>query len=316
MKKKSIFTLIVLFILCPTLVLASTETKSREGVDNYGVTKFQIDDTKKEWVLKTPYVNENEKIYDFSEILTEEEENLILEEIKTFSEKTDFDLVILTGDLSYSYDKQNEEYATDFYDFNDFGKDGILFFRNTYSTDPYFDIYSFGDAQLYFYDDRLNNILDDIYDNIHEGNYYEGIHQLIERLEYYYDSGKLNGYFVDPDGYLRKSDDYYIDKDGKVKKKIHYSAPIFPSFIASIIITAISISAMVKKNKMVRLATDAAVYTNHESINLTVNKDELVNSITNRTYIPPSSSSSGGGGHSSSGGHSGGGHSSGGGRHG
>ena len=74
---------------------------------------------------------------------------------------------------------------------------------------------------------------------------------------------------------------------------------------------------MVKKNKMIRLATDASIYTNPESINLVVNKDELVNSITHRTYIPPSSSgSSGGGGHSSSIGHSGGGHSSGGGRHG
>ena len=80
---------------------------------------------------------------------------------------------------------------------------------------------------------------------------------------------------------------------------------------------------MVSKNKMVRLATDASTYTNHDSINLTVNKDELVNSITNKTYIPPADSSSGhgrsGGGfssHSSSIGHSGGGHSSGGGRHG
>ena len=98
---------------------------------------------------------------------------------------------------------------------------------------------------------------------------------------------------------------------------MNYTAPILPSLIPSLIITAIVISGMVKKNKMIRIATDAAVYTNHESINLVVNRDELVNSITNRTYIPPASSgSSGGGGHSSSIGHSGGGHSSGGGRHG
>ena len=317
MMKKRLLLLIVLISLFPTITFASTNTKSREGIDNYGVTKFEVTNDKKEYVLKTPYVDETEKIYDFSEILSEEEEEKILDEIKEFSEKTDFDLVILTKDLEYNYDEENEDYAADFYDFNNFSSNGLLFFRNTYSSDPYFDLYSFGDAQFYFYDTRLRDILDVIYDNIHEGNYYEGIHQIIEELYSYYETGKLENYFIDKDGNLVNGDDYYLDKNGKAIKKIHYEAPILPSLIASLIITAIIISGMVKKNKMIRLATDASIYTNPESINLVVNKDELVNSITHRTYIPPSSSgSSGGGGHSSSIGHSGGGHSSGGGRHG
>ena len=182
MKKRNLFILFVLLVLCPSFVLASTNTKNREDAENYGVTKFEVTNEKKQYVLKTPYVDESEKIYDFSEILSEEDESKILEEIREFNEKTDFDLVILTKDLTYSYDKENEDYAADFYDFNNFSNDGILFFRNTYSSDPYFDIYSFGDAQLYFYDTRLNNILDDIFDDIHEGNYYEGIHMLIEDL--------------------------------------------------------------------------------------------------------------------------------------
>lgn len=318
MKKRNIFILFILIILLvPTFVLASTNTKSREDAENYGVTKFEVTDEKKQYVLKTPYVDESEKIYDFSEILTEEEETKIYAEIKEFTEKTDFDLVILTKDLEYNYDKENEDYAADFYDFNSFPSNGLVFFRNTYSSDPYYDLLSFGDAQLYFYDTRLNDILDVIYDNIHEGNYYEGIHQLIEELYSYYEEGKLENYFIDKDGNLVNGDDFYIDENGKVRKRIHYEAPILPSLIPSLIITAIIISSMVKKNKMIRIATDAAIYTNHESINLTVNRDKLVNSVTHRTYIPPASSSSGGGGgHSSSIGHSGGGHSSGGGRHG
>lgn len=313
MKKRIIF---LLLILCPFLVFASTNTKTRDADNNYGVTKYKVTDKNRKYVISTPYVDETEKIYDFSEILTEEEEQTILEEIRDFSEKTDFDLVILTKDLAYSEDKYNEEYATDFYDFNSFGKNGILFFRNTYSSDPYFDLYSFGEAQLYFYDTRLSDILDSIYSDIHYDNYYEGIHKLIEELEDYYDRGKLNNYFIDKDGMLRDSNKYYLDKDGNLKRKYNFVAPVIPSAIISLIITLITISSMVKKNKMIRLATDAAVYTNHESINLTVNKDELVNSITNKVYIPPVSSGSGGGGHSSSMGHSGGGHSSGGGRHG
>ena len=339
MKKKNVFLLILLLILGPTLVLASTNTKSREGVENYGVTKFTIDDSKKEYVLKTPYVDENEKIYDFSEVLNDEEERKILEEIKEFKEKTTFDLVILTKDYPYYQDSENEDYACDFYDFNNFDKNGLLFFRNTYSKDPYYDLYSFGEAQLYFYDTRLSDILDDVYENIHRGEYYAGLHQLIENLYSYYESGKLDDYFIDKDGMLRDGNRYYEDENGEVlerpdykerydeygneRVKINPRVLIFPALIPSLIITAIIISSMVSKNKMVRLATDASTYTNHDSINLTVNKDELVNSITNKTYIPPADSSSGhgrsGGGfssHSSSIGHSGGGHSSGGGRHG
>ncbi len=314
MKKRILLT--ILLVLFPTLVLASTNTKSRDGLANYGVTKYEVTDSNKSYVLNTPYVEASEKIYDFSEILNEEEEQQILEEIKEFSEKTDFDLVILTKEYEYTRDSQNEEYATDFYDFNDFGKNGVLFFRNTNSSDPYFDLYSFGEAQLYFYDTRLSNILDDIYDYIHEGHYYEGIHELIQELSSYYDSGKLDNYFVDPDGMLRDKSKYYLDKDGHLKRVYNYAGAAIPAAIISLIISALVVSGMVKKNKMIRLATDAAVYTDHESINLTVNKDELVNSVTNRTYIPPSDSGSGGGGHSSSMGHSGGGHSSGGGRHG
>ena len=315
MKKRFLLLLLILF---PCFVFASTNTKSREDVENYGVTKYKVNDKNKGYVLKTPFVDETEKIYDFSEILTEEEETRILERIKEFTSNTDFDLVILTKELPYSNDHDNEDYSADFYDFNSFDKNGVLFFRNTYSCDPYFDLYSFGDAQLYFYDTRLSSILDDIYDNIHEGNYYDGIIQLIERLEEYYSEGKLEDYFVDNDGMLRENDKYYIDKNGKLKRKYDYKAPILPSAIISLIITLIVISNMVKKNKMIRLATNASVYTNNNSINLTVNKDDLVNSITNRVYMPPSSSSGGGssGGHSSSMGHSGGGHSSGGGRHG
>ena len=323
MKKRSlllIILLIILLILCPTLVLASTNTKSRDGVDNYGVTKFKVTDKNEQYVLDTPYVDESEKIYDFSEILTEEEETKILEEIREFNEKTNFDLVILTKDLYYNDDQENEDFATDFYDFNSFDKNGLLFFRNTNEDDPYFDLYSFGEAQLYFYDSRLSYILDDIYDNIHEGNYYDGIHQIIEELYSYYDEGKLDNYFLDKNGMLVNGDEYYLDKNGNVRKIRNYKAPILPAIVVSGIITGIIVGIMVGKNKMIHLATDATIYTNHENINMRVNRDELVNSITNRTYIPPSDSGSGfsggGGGHSSSMGHSGGGHSSGGGRHG
>lgn len=58
------------------------------------------------------------------------------------------DMVILTIDLPYD-DEQIEDYAADFYDYNDFGIDfdlysGIIIVRNINSFNRYFNIYTFG----------------------------------------------------------------------------------------------------------------------------------------------------------------------------
>ena len=300
----------------PFLVFASTNTKNREDADNYGVTKYKVNSKNKSDVLNTPYVDSSEKIYDFSNILSDEEEKEILEKINAFKDKTDFDLVIYTYDYEYSDDDDNKYFADDFYDFNDFSKNGVMLFRNTYAEDPYFDVLSFGEAQLYFYDDRLDEILDYIYDDIHDGRYLDGIDGMISKLNSFYDSGKLDGYFIDNTGHLRNSKDYYIDENGKLVKKRHFFAPVFPALIFSAIVTAITMSIMVSKNKMIRVATKATEYVDRKSIKYQQNEDKFITTSTTRTRISSDSSSGGGGGHSSFTGHSGGGFSSGGGRHG
>ena len=298
MKKK--YLLLIIILLFPTLVLASTNTKSREGVDNYGVTKVKVTDSMKEHVLATPYVNASEMIYDFSDIFTDEEEQALFDKISDFRDRTKFDVVILTENLPYSSDDKNELYAADFYDFNDFSKNGIIFFRNTYE-DPYYTIVSSGEAQLYYYDTRVDDILDGIYDYVHGEEYVNAVEKLLDYLESYYKKGKL--------------DNYYLDENGYLKKKKNYFAPIAPAVIISGIITAIVISTMVNKNKMIRSATRATSYADRNSIKYTSKKDNLVNSITTSHRIVHDSGGSSGGGHSSFGGHSGIGH-SGGGRHG
>ena len=313
--------LLILALLFAFPVLASTNTRDRMEADNYGVTKFKVTEKNKSYVLKTPYVYASEKIYDFGEILVEEDEQNLFNEIKKFNDKSDMDLVILTKDLSYSEDDENEDYATDFYDFNDFTKNGIIFFRNTNEESPYFNFYTFGEAQRYFSYNRLEIVLDDIYDDIHSGNYYEGISMLIESLSTYFDEGvdpDLENYFIDDNGELRDGNKYYYDKNGKLVKKINYGVPIASGIGLGLLVSAISVSVMVGKNKMIRVATKATGYADRKSIKYTTKRDNLVNSITTSHYIPHDTSSGGhsGGGFSSSIGHSGGGHSSGGGRHG
>ena len=292
-------------------VSASTTTYERNESNNYGVNKhWNITDSNIDNVKNTPLVNANEKLYDYSDILTETEEQLLYKQIEEFINKTNMDMVFVTVNLPYSYDYKNEEYAADFYDYNDFGINfknysGILLLRNTYEYDRYYNVYLFGDAQLYYNYSRTEYVLDEIYYDFSNQNYYNGYTTFIEKMSNYYDAGipsEMKNYEVTEDGYLKEK----------------YVIPIIPILIVSGIVTLIVMIILIKKNKMVKKATKASEYLNKNSINFTTRNDIFVTEHTTSRIISDGSSGGGGGGghHSSSRGSSGGGHSSGGGRHG
>ena len=310
---KKIFKIILTVILLISFnnIYASTKVLERNENNNYGVNKkIEITESRLEHIKNTKYVNANEKIYDFSNILTDDEEKELYSKIQEFIEKTNMDMVILTDNVPYNYDEKNEEYAVDFYDYNDFGinsekYDGVIFFRNTYPSDRYYGIYMTGNARLYFTDYRNDNTLDKIYYYISGDSYLTGITMFINDFISYYEAGipeEYNNSYVDDNGNL-----IYVKK---------YYPPFIFAGILSLIVTIITIAIMVSRNKMVYKAREANEYLDKNSIKYNRKDSHLVSSNTTRHYNPPSSSSSSGGGSSHSfSGSSGIGH-SGGGRHG
>lgn len=303
-KLKQLIIITICLLINITIVSASTKTYERTEENKYGVNKhWNITNNNIGNVKNTPYVNANEKIYDFANILTEEEEKEIYERINNFIKETHIDMVFVSIDMPYYNDSQNEEYAADFYDYNDFGIDftnysGILLLRNKYSRDPYFDMYTFGDAQLYFSQARHDDILDTIYDYFYKDNDYpKGIKTFIKKCKHYYDKGYAP--------IFRYS---YVDKDGYIHENYH--VPYLLCGLGSVVISLITMLILIKKNKMVRKAITANEYLDKNTINYTQCSDNFIRSHTTHYTV----SSSGGGG--SHGGSSGGGHSSGGGRHG
>lgn len=306
--KKSIYLLLfsILFLCLSFNVNASTVTYERKKNNNYGVNKkWIINDSNMSNVMQTPLVDASEKIYDYADILTEDEEEDLLKLITKFHKKYKTEVIILTVKESYYSDSKNETIASDFYDYNDFGidtpkYDGILIYRNAYEVDPYYDLYTFGDAQLYFDQYRYDQVLDDVYNLLHSGEYYEGFSMFFTYFENYY-----------KDGIAKKN--YYVDDMGYLKKK--YVPPILIATLISGVITFIVVIILVKKNKMVVRATNADIYLDMSSIKYSRRDNVFVNSRTTSYTVSSSSGGSGGGGGSHSG-SSGGGHSSGGGRHG
>ena len=313
--KKYLSLLILLVFAFISNVYAIPETEDRTTLENYGVNKkWEITDFNKANVLRTKEVKKKKKIYDFKDVLTEEEETNLKSQIDSFVEKYNMDLVLLIDDLEYTYDSANEEYAADFYDYNDFGIDfekysGIVLFRNTYEKDKYYDMYTFGNCQLYFDNYRYDDILDSIYNDLHDGNYYDGFSTFISKTSNYISSGRPSGlinYEVDDNGYL-----YEIPVPRVYRIPWEAILPI------SFVITLVTMIILIKKNKMVKKAVTAEEYLLKNTINITKRQDLFVSShTTSYTESHDSGGSGGGGGFSSSGGSSGGGHSSGGGRHG
>ena len=301
--KKILLSILVSFLFIVSLN-ASTTGSNTEGYErnesnNYGVKKhWKITDKNIDNVKRTPYVDASKKVYDFANSLTEEEKSELNSLIDGFINETKLDFVFVSIDTPYSNDKEMEDYASDFYDYNDFGINnekygGFIFLLNTYEQDKMYEIYAFGEAQFYYDINKSDTLLDSIISYFKEGKYAEGIKQSIFKLKEYYSKG------YDKD---------YIDEYGDVKE--YYQAPYFLSILSSGVVTLLTMLGLVKKNKMVTAASNADNYLEKESINITKKTDNFVNTITTHHII---SSSSSGGSHSSHG-SSGGGH-TGGGRH-
>ena len=314
MKKTKLLLLAFALLLFPLNVFASTNTQSRYSLPNYGVSKkWEITDSNRSNVLNTKKVDASEKIYDFADIFSEYEEKDLFYKIEEFTKKHNMDLVVLTDKFSYSNDKENEDYAADFYDYNDFGMDfdkynGIIIFINMNPTDRYFNFYMFGDSQLYFDNKRKQEPIDEAMSSMKMGNYYLGVRNMITYFKKYLNDGipyDLEGYYVDDMGYLQKDPNF----------KRPFRPPWVGIIGADLIIVLITMIILIKKNRMVKKKLVMTEYVNKNGADYRIKTDQFIRSFVTSHTVSSSSGGSGGGGFSSSGGSSGGGHSSGGGGH-
>ncbi len=289
MKKCILF--IVSFFLIINVCNAEIKTYDRNNLENYGVNKdIKITNKNKDNIMNAYAVNSEQKIYDFADILSDEYEEELYDTSIDFYKNTGFELIVLT-DSFYNYsDVDNEAFVQDFYDYNDFGLDdeyysGVVIFRNNYDGLPYYGIYTFGEAQLYFSNDRVNNILDLIFNDMKSANYKNAFNTVISELNDYYEHGISSKY-----------KNYYIDENGMMVEK--YQPPILAALIIATIGTILIIGILVSKNKMIKKATTAADYLNKNSIYYSVNEDKFINSHTT-SYVRPrdTGGSSDGGSH-------------------
>ena len=284
---KKIFNIIICLLVCFSFniidVFADVETFERTPENNYLVngTDIIISDNMIPHILSTPAVDASVKVYDFANLYTENQEELLYSKITNYIDNYDLDLAVVT--INRNEKISTEAYAQDFYDYNDFGigssYDGVLFLIDMDKREFY--MVTNGAGITMYTDVRIDKCLDVAYNYIVAGEYYNGTDAFINELDRLASIGE-------PDKYGREPRLTGIAK----LKSMSWSSIVIFSFIATVVVMYILIS----NNKLARVANSSRHYMTKADVS--VANEIFLGKNVHRT---PRASESSSGGSSSSG---------------
>ena len=161
MKKKTIFFIIYLIF---TMVSAFPASASADDV---------------------PKVNADIKVYDYAELLTEDQEKQLALKAKDILARHNIDIAIVTVNTTNGLSSM--EYADDFYDYNPFGygndASGLLMLINMEEREVW--ISTTGNAITIFTDRNIDSLLDVVYTGLSQGDYYKAGNAFLSESERY-----------------------------------------------------------------------------------------------------------------------------------
>ncbi len=252
---KIIFVLLISVLLLNTY--ASTRTYTRTNEKPLVPDWVSVDDSNREEIMSTPAVNEKEKVYDYAELLTEEEEEKLLKKINEYIKNTNYDLVFITAkDLG---NKEATKYMYNFYDYNNFKKNGTLFLVNP--TDNGIGIYMITagqEAADLYTQDRIQKTLKHLYPAFKGGDTYKGAEVYVRICAGFYNANNDNS--------------ARIDASGNVVKSIPWIEIIIIAFASTFIIMFI----LIKKNKNAMVTPEKISYLNTSSMVVNRDSDTLI----------------------------------------
>ena len=279
MKKiKIIISLLVLcvFINCNN-VFASTKVNTRSEGNYLVPSDVVVTESIKQDIMSTPAINAEEKVYDFADILTKDEEDKLYKHVKNFVDGANMDYVLVT--TSKNNKASASKYARDFYDYNDFGigdsYDGVIFLVDMDTREFYMS--TSGAAIKMYNNKRIAKLLDSVKSYFVDGDYGDGTIKFIEKLDYYASVG-----YPSADG-----------EEPRVTGIARLKMLHWPSiFIFSIAATAFVMYILISNSKLARQANSSRHYLTKADVS---KRDEIFMGKTVHHTARVDSSSSGGG---------------------
>lgn len=219
--------------ICNATTNTYTRTKDKPLVpDDIIVSSNNLDD-----ILNTPAVSSKEKIYDFAELYTKEQEEYLYQKLNNYSNASTIDaIVITTRDLKkFKIDR----YAHNFYIYNDFKKEGVIFVISLENDEPeiYMGNNGRSDSQVFslYNDERINQILEYLYKDIESRNYYTATENYVRIIDGFYK--------------LDKKGDYRLNNKGMIVKIVPiFEVLLLASTLTFIIVVLLSYTLGAKNN--------------------------------------------------------------------
>lgn len=242
MKKIKIILSLLIFCVCLNVnnVFASTRVNTRSEGNYLVPADVIITESNKQAVLATPAIDVSEKIYDFADLLTDSQEDVLFKHVKHFIDSTKIDYVIVT--ISKNNKASSMNYARDFYNYNDFSNDGIILLIDRDNKGIYMT--TNGRAVELFPDSRMEPILKNVFNLTKEKKFYEACKSFTTSISEFVQIGVVS----DGEELVK------VGKDGSVlvSKNYHYLAIAGFALVGTIIIMGIVIlSSKIKKKRSI-----------------------------------------------------------------
>lgn len=232
-------------------------------------------------------------VIDNADLMSSSEEAALEEKAQALRQEYGMDVVILTVDSLGG--QRPQDYADDYYDYNGYANDGVLFLLSMEERDRY--ISTKGNAVYALTDYGIQQVGESALPYLKNGDYYGAFDAFLDALPTYF-SAYSDGAPID--GYADTSGDYY---HGDQEDVVYYEGQprrvnILISIAIGAVIGAITVLIMRACMNTKRPQRSAGSYLNDSSYHLRTNQDLFLYSNVTKTRIQQESSSSGGGGSS------------------
>lgn len=234
----------------------------------------------------------NTKVYDYANLLTLEQIEFLEKSAIKITEAYRMDIGIVT--INNANGKSSEAYADDFYDNNGYGYtsnyDGLLFLIDLDNRNIY--ISTCGKAIQYFTDSRINDMLDELIDDVADGNYYDSCTSFLKLTEAYIKTGIPSNQYSVEGTFVNEHHEPFTSSGGHPIDTSSFMLSIIVALLASTFIAFIT-RILVKRTYTHPRYTVPQTKADDLTVHYTAFEDTFVHTHTSRVRIQSNSSSGG-----------------------
>lgn len=254
---------------------------------------------------------EKNRIYDYADLLDESDEAALEFAFHTWSVDADTDIILVTTDNMEG--KSDQVYLEDFQDDLYFVQDILaenasLMLINM--EDRIVTIQGYGDCEFWLNNDRIEYILDWVYEDLTGGDYYAAAEIFAEQTAYYMSQDKGVSTEYEPgqdygETYGGESDYYAEPLNQRYTAGEYLGMMLSEAFFGMLLIALVGstvICLIIGLNRKPKVTVCPATYMDQSNSGLTAKRDDYLRTTVTKVRRPKESSSSGGGGRSSGGG--------------